>query len=403
LLAKISAGASVPMEVLRNATETRMLNDTMSGVHRTTLFARLCYDPATRLWSQLWHEVYAPLLTNPTPLFWALFVLSAPVALYAAWLVTHSRTFTAYFRARTDAARVRYTYPRLWNTRDHWVLSSLVSVWLRDCIPGDGMWKRDNARSLRAKQDKSAMQKLVRMGVYPLFIQDGGLHTTAEQEGGLSPWGWPTWPLWKQSKKRAVFEFVVPRARGWTLEDKDIEDEQERQRRKMDDKYIRFVLHLCNSKKLRRAARWRVAVSGETWVENPNTGEQELTLGTLRSKVGPDQRVPWEIGALSRVRACLPFKVDRILRRGVRTQGRWADVTNWLNGTRLLTSIHVPVVRIEAPDSQYIELDKEILLIAQESRLDTDWDETVANLELRKAFRRVDLDPNDFLPDEFLN
>jgi hypothetical protein len=27
----------------------------------------------------------------------------------------------------------------------------------------------------------------------------------------------------------------------------------------------------------------------------------------------------------------------------------------------------------------------------------------VANLELRKAFRRVDLDPNDFLPDEFLN
>jgi hypothetical protein len=113
--------------------------------------------------------------------------------------------------------------------------------------------------------------------------------------------------------------------------------------------------------------------------------------------------VPWEIGALSRVRACLPFKVDRILRRGVRTQGRWADVTNWLNGTRLLTSIHVPVVRIEAPDSQYIELDKEILLIAQESRLDTDWDETVANLELRKAFRRVDLDPNDFLPDEFLN
>jgi hypothetical protein len=199
-----------------------------------------------------------------------------------------------------------------------------------------------------------------------------------------------------------VFEFVVPRARGWTLEDEDIEEKREKQRRKVDDKYMRFVFHLCNSKRLRRAARWRVAVSGETWVDDPNTGEQELRLGTLRSKVGPDHRVPWEIGALSRIRALLPFKADRILRRGARTRDRWADVTNWLNGTRLLTSIHVPVVRIEAPDSQYIELDKEVLLIAQESGLDTDWDETMANFELRKAYRRVDLDPTHILPDECL-
>jgi hypothetical protein len=145
----------------------------MSAPPRTTLFTRLCYDPATRFVSQLWHDVHA-LLTSPTPLFWALFVLSAPLVLYAAWLVTHSRTFTAYFESRTNAARARHTYPRLWNTRDHWVLSSLVSVWLRGRIPGDGMWKRDNARSLRAKEDKSALQKLVRMGIYPLFIQDGG-------------------------------------------------------------------------------------------------------------------------------------------------------------------------------------------------------------------------------------
>ncbi|KAL5434721.1 hypothetical protein PMIN06_011298 [Paraphaeosphaeria minitans] len=347
---------------------------------------------------RLWPNAHTA-LASTTPSLWASLVLSVPLVLYAAWLVTRSRTFTAYLEARTRDARARQTFPSLWNTRDHWVLSSLMSLWLRDCIPGDGPWRGRNARSLRDKQDKAALQKLVRMGIYPLFIQDGGLRTTEVRKGGLGPWGGWTCRLWKQSKKRAVFEFAVPRARGWIVQDEAVMDAKEKARRKTDDDYIQFVYHLCHSKNLRRAARWRVAVSGQEWVRGQ---DRLLGLTQRQSKAEPDHSVPWEMGATSSIRAFLPFKGDRILRVGVKIDRIWGIVANWLVDTRLLTTIHVPVVRIEAPDSQYIELDKEILLIAQESGLDTDWDETLANFELRKAYRRAELDPVELLPADFL-
>ncbi|KAF2438235.1 hypothetical protein P171DRAFT_449437 [Karstenula rhodostoma CBS 690.94] len=373
----------VPIEV-HNITETR-LNATMSDTPD---------PPILRLWNH-WHTT----LARTTPLLWAVLVLSVPIVLYAAWLVTHSRTFTAYFSARTNDARARQTFPSLWNTRDHWVLSSLISLWLHGRIPGDGIWTADNARSLRDKEDKSALQQLVRMGIYPLFIQDGGLRTTEEKKGGLGPWGRWTLRVWKQSKKRAVFEFAVPRARGWAIGEEAVENAQERERRRLDAKYIQFVSHLCLNKNLRRAARWRVAASGERLMDGQDGA---LRLATFGSKARPDVRVPWEMGATSRIRAFLPFKSDRNLRTGAKIDWAWANLANWLVGTRLLMGIHVPVVRIEAPDSQYIELDKEVLLIAQQSALDSDWDETFANFELRKAYRRAELNPADFLPDDFL-
>ncbi|KAK7185760.1 hypothetical protein PSPO01_08010 [Paraphaeosphaeria sporulosa] len=376
-----SASTSMPIEV-HNITVTR-IKATMSWPS-----FNLC----------LWPGVHTA-LASTTPSLWACLVLSVPLVLYVAWLVTHSRTFTAYLEARTKHASARQTFPSLWNTRDHWVLSSLISLWLRDCIPGDGMWRGRNARSLRDKEDKSALQKLVRMGIFPLFIQDGGLRTTEVRKGGLGPWGWWTCRLWKQSKKCGVFEFVVPRARGWMIQEEAVTDAKEKARRRMDDNYIQFVYHLCRSKNLRRAARWRVAVSGQEWVGGE---DRPLELTVHWSKAEPDRSVPWEMGATSCIRAFLPFKGDRILRKGARIDRLWGTVADWLMGTRLLTTIHVPVVRIEAPDSQYIELDKEILLIAQESGLDEDWDETLANFELRKAYRRAELDPADILPADFL-
>lgn len=256
------------------------------------------------------------------------------------------------------------------------------------------MWTAANARSLREKEDKSALQRLVRIGIYPLYIQDGGLWTTEEKKAGLSPWGWPTWPLWKQSKKRAVFEFAVPRARGWDLEGESVTNPKEIARRKIDEDYIDFVYDLCQSKKLRRAARWRVAVSGQEWVDDRY---ETCTLPEFQSKAKPDTKVPWEMGATSCIRAVLPFKKDRALRLGAEIGRRWGALTDWLVGSKLVSKVHVPVVRIEAPDSQDIELDKEVLLLAHRIGLGADWDETLANFELRLAYRRAELDPADFL------
>ncbi|KAL1610628.1 hypothetical protein SLS60_002298 [Paraconiothyrium brasiliense] len=368
-----------------NVTETR-IDTTMVGTD--SLFARvwykLCYDIAT-------------LFDNRGELFWAAFVLSAVIVLYAAYLATKTRVFGVYFERRYEDALARQMHPRLWNTRHHWVLSSLISLWLRDRIPGDGPWKRANAASFRAKEDKSALHHLVRMGIYPLYIQDGGFATVQHKKGGLGPWGGWSWGLYKQSKKRAVFEFAVPRARGWMVDEKDVDDEEERVRRRVDKKYFDFVSLLVNGTRLRRAARWRVAVSGQRWTEPRDESEpKRLVQRNFVSKVRPDTRVPSEAGAVSRFKSLLPFKPDRVLRKEMAIKAGWEKVENWVERCKLLTSIHVPVVRIEAPDSEMIELDKEVLLIAREANLGGEWDETVANYELRKAYRRVDQDPFDF-------
>ncbi|KAJ4349561.1 uncharacterized protein N0V89_008177 [Didymosphaeria variabile] len=381
------ANASVPLE-FHNITETRIKASIVDTAMSKSLFMRF--------WYQLWYDI-ATLFHNRGELFWASFVLSAVIVLYVAYIATKSRLFSAYFKHRYDDALARHMYPRLWDTSHHWVLSSLISLWLRDRIPGDGPWKRNNAASLRAKADKSALQGLVRMGIYPLFIQDGGFGTVEEKKGGLGPWGGWSWGLYKQSKRRAVFEFVVPRARGWMLDEEEVTDPAEQERRRVDEKYFDFVSLLCNGTRLRRAGRWRVAVSGQTWSLPQKVGDpKRLVQRNFTSKFGPDHSVPSEAGAMSRFKALLPFKADQILREEVEIKAGWENVENWVERCRLLTSIHVPVVRIEAPDSEKIELDKEVLLIAREANLDREWDEAVAVFELRKAYREVDQDPFDF-------
>lgn len=343
-----------------------------------------------------------PVLTHYlTETFFPLLIFSALAILYLAYNHTKDKVRLMYFRARRQAALASGRHKSLWNTDRHWVLSLLIDQWLSGLLPGDGIWKRVNAHSLRMKKDKSALQKLIRMGIYPLFIQDGGMGTSEERKGVLSPWGWWSWPLYKQSKRRAVFEFVVPRARGWMIEDAMIDSEEEKERRRTDKQYLQFVTLLCESKRLRQAARWRVAASGMAWGREEgmdDQGDAALIKLVGRSKFSPDARVPREIGATSRFEVLLPFKPDRVLDRGVRHTEDMHDVKNWVTDGQLLTTVHVPIVRIEAPDSEYIELDKEVLLIAQNLGLDEEWDEPIANFALRKAYRKVDLDPDvDFL------
>ena len=221
------------------------------------------------------------------------------------------------------------------------------------------------------------------MGIFPLYIQDGGGPTTAMlREGKVTAWGWVRCPLWKQSKRRAVFEFVVPRGRGWSVEGEEGMGMEERARRREDAGYLDLVRILVKSRRLRRAVRWRAAATGVV----PVRGEDAVEDLLVRSKFAPDPQVPIEVGATSWFRILLLFKFDRVLRRGW-VQKMMLSVQNWLDQGFLLSAIQLPIVRIEAPDDDEIELDKEVLLIAQTLGLDKgQWDEQLAQDDLEEEY-----------------
>lgn len=345
--------------------------------------------PLSSLLSSIPPSISTPLSNIPPSILLPLAFL-LPLLLLTA---THHSLRTTHLRShlshRLTTATATQFIP-LWNTKSWVVLSLLCDQWLRGLIPGDGMWTPRNAAALRAKEDTSALRKLVRMGIYPLYVQDGGGPFTArEKGGGVSAWGRVTLPVWRQSKRRAVFEFVVPRGRGWNEEDVAGLGREEQTRRREDAKYLLLMRTLVRSMALRRAGRWRTAATGIVHVRARDLMDDRWET----SKMGPDPEVPVEVGATSCFKGFLPFKLDRILRGGW-VKSMMGSVRNWLQYGFLLSAVQLPIVRIEAPDDDDIELDKEVLLIAQNFRLDKEgWDEEVAQGYLADAYRENGIEP----------
>ncbi|KAF1976900.1 hypothetical protein BU23DRAFT_565567 [Bimuria novae-zelandiae CBS 107.79] len=344
---------------------------------------------------------------HPIEFIFEFLIFSVVVGLIAGYRGAKAIDTLQYYAEQEEKARSR-AYERLWNTPHWWVLAMLVDQWLRGLIPGDGMWTRDNARSLRQK-DKSALQQLVRMGIFPLYIQDGhGPRTVVEREGKIDQWGRVTPYVYKQSSQRAVFEFVVPRARGWMIEDENVMSADEHRRRKDDEPFMAFVQMLVQSKRIRRAARWRTTASAVLCVNLKDLPKKQrerrqqfpkarmpfpLRPVNMVTKFPPDPELPTEIGNTSWFRYLLPFKRDRILCGGY-LAWKMEKILHWLRYGKLLTEIRLPIVRIEAPEDDEVELDKEVLLIAQNLDLDQEgWDETLAKLDLRRAYFEEDIEP----------
>lgn len=344
-------------------------------------------NPSATPWTGLLDAVPGMQFAWPAGILYHLLVASVVVGFFVSfWWTRHLDTAEWWRERRLETRRAEQVW--LWNTPYWWVLSLVVDQWLRGLLVGDGMWTPKNAQSLRDKKDKSAMRQLVRMGIFPLFIEDGGGPTTATvREGSVNRWGWPiVLSIFKQSKKRAVFEFVVPRARGWAIPDEEVKDRAERQRRIRDEAYITFVQMLQSGRRIRRATRWRVSATCKTTVRGLDArGRETRRIENIERWSDARFRVPSERGATSRFKLLLPFKMDRNLCTGY-LHGRLLEILNYLVHGTLLTRKRLPVVRIEAPDDDEIELDKEILLIGKELGLDVGWDEDLARHDLRQAY-----------------
>ncbi|KAJ4298979.1 hypothetical protein N0V90_004223 [Kalmusia sp. IMI 367209] len=337
------------------------------------------HEILTKVLSLTWSDLHR----GSIEVIYLLLVLSAIVGWRVAYHKSRLRDLARHFEREEEATWI-HRYQGLWRTQRWWVLSAVIDRWLRGVIPGDGMWMPDKAESLRRKEDKRALRELVRMGIFPLFIQDGGFGTRQEKGWRWGSLGWPEWGTYVQSKRRGVFEFLVPGARGWNIDEADVGNEDEKERRKVDERYFDFILSLVRNKYIRRETRWRVIIT--------QPGEQ-----VYLSDEPPDARVPYEVGAKSRFQMALPFMSDKILRPG---EGlRHSPLSSYVDyeSAYWITRLPWPHVRIEAADSEPCELDKDILVIAEGFKLGRGWNEVMAQKDLRREFREHGIDPFELL------
>ncbi|KAK3214518.1 hypothetical protein GRF29_19g449513 [Pseudopithomyces chartarum] len=99
----------------------------------------------------LQHPSFHPPSPRPPP---PLLLLTAT---HHSLRTTHLRSHLSHRLTTATATQ----FIALWNTKSWVVLSLLCDQWLRGLIPGDGMWTPRNAAALRAKEDTSALRKLL--------------------------------------------------------------------------------------------------------------------------------------------------------------------------------------------------------------------------------------------------
>lgn len=301
-----------------------------------------------------------------------------------------------YFKSRVSSAEIEAQRP-LWNQDSWWPLAVYINQWLDGRIPGDGFWNAENAKSLREHGDKETLKALVRHGIVPLYIQEAhGWKEIQEQEVVLDRWTLlpKQMPVWKRSHtSRAVFEFAIPRARGWALPEESIDDIDERRRRLDDERYIAFLQKLVTGKYVRRATRWRIVATGWAWTAaTADEPAKVRECKVVNKNVKPETDYPYEEGAMSWYKAYLPFKKLRTILEARGTNN--LDIYRHLKFCEILRVPGIPVMRIEAADGVPGQhLDKEILFMANRMNLDHGWNEEVCRNLLRENYRNIGQEP----------
>ncbi|KAF1962695.1 hypothetical protein CC80DRAFT_96019 [Byssothecium circinans] len=147
-------------------------------------------------------------------------------------------------------------------------------------------------RSLREWEEKRYLRHLILMGIMPLFIQDGDIDTKLEHP--IKPFEGSAWyrTKWKQGKKRACFEFMVPLGIQPWQDDVD---------RFMETAPRRDFIKAL----LKNEHGWRITV--ENW------GGGEYGDQVVVSDIPANDEEPLEVGATSWIELLLPLKHDRTL------------------------------------------------------------------------------------------
>ncbi|KAF1829162.1 hypothetical protein BDW02DRAFT_510641 [Decorospora gaudefroyi] len=208
-----------------------------------------------------------------------------------------------------------------------------------------------------------ALQNLVERGIIPLYIQDGGVSTEE-----IASWGWSTTfpyiklPISRQAKKRAYFDFVVPHP----------------QRKEALD-FVRLLT--------RKGHEFGFSVT-----------RIDPFTSTVRGGFGKSnppykgKRFPFSVGAESRLEILLPFLPDKLLVQA--HEERIHQLQYYFKGldTRHIPLLHhslTSIIRVEAGNWGYVELDVFVYGCAQDAGMQNEWDTNraweAANRELERC------------------
>ncbi|CAI6331709.1 unnamed protein product [Periconia digitata] len=226
----------------------------------------------------------------------------------------------------------------VWDSPRWIVVAGLCELFLLKAVPF-GFWGAAEGRSLQEWPNKNHLRRLLRMGIIPLHIQEGGLETRNE-EGG--------WYV--QSKKQACFSFMVP-------DETEARNEHQLDRILLYNDLVKAIrrngrgYRVCVSKRLRNGSSPRP-------LEPPRDGDEHL-----------------EVGASSWTELSLPFQKDTVLQEAKGSQDVFEDLTKEQVPRLLLGNAYYRViVRGEAPGYEKARLDQWVCELADDAGVEEIWD-----------------------------
>ncbi|PSN75180.1 hypothetical protein BS50DRAFT_643853 [Corynespora cassiicola Philippines] len=252
----------------------------------------------------------------PPTSFLPVIILGTAVLLFLTFYCYPTKLYSTRLKA--------HQYKFLWDTSDWRILVGLTELSLFNLLPWTPFFP-PNPPSATHWPDKSYLQRLLRRGIIPLELQDGGVSTQrASPPSYALNLGLATLhiPRWLQSKKRAYFTFLVPYPEGYDRAPLPLHDSGRRT----------FIDALLNDAEKRYGAVVR-----------------HLGRRTVQSRPGPPH-LALEVGAEAPLEVLLPFLPDRVVRMGLGGEvGPVGEcVREGVGVPPLLERGEVAVVRVEA-------------------------------------------------------
>lgn len=235
----------------------------------------------------------------------------------------------------------------------------MVEQWIYGKIP----WGPWDASSIQSRwPDKRCLKRLIRTGIVPLYIQEGGLRTYQKRKGKMFGWD-VTWPTYVRSKGRAYFDFVMLFPNGNLTQSIPMLDQTRKDFREA----------------LKQQKQHAVTISFWHGGKHSDLTEYSVLKPSTEFLEG---------GAEATFKLWLPFKSGKVITPG-RGQQKKLDLRDFLREDRnlktampLLSLWPFAVVRVEALDYNPVRLDEFVFRLARNADLKEIWTEKHLSREL---------------------